>query len=63
MTKRTLSLKRESLTELTTGQLADVVGGASGVTCPVKYCLQDISGQISCYASCGHSGCCSIESC
>jgi hypothetical protein len=38
--KRTLSLKRETLAELTTGDLRSVVGAAvpSGLTCPVLDC-------------------------
>lgn len=41
MTKRTLSLKREALTELAVGDLAAVVAGEapSGYTCPVRDCL------------------------
>lgn len=40
--KRMLSLKRETLTELTSDDLLDLVGGAalmSGTTCPLKDCL------------------------
>jgi hypothetical protein len=39
--KRTLSLKREALTELTTSDLAAVAGGAlaSGATCPAVSCV------------------------
>lgn len=42
MKKRTLSLKRETLTDLTTGELGAVVGAdaaLSGITCPVLDCL------------------------
>lgn len=38
--KRTLSLKRETLTELSHEQLTSVVGGAPPTT-PVKECLDD----------------------
>ena len=39
--KRSLSLKRETLAELSTGELASVVAGAtpSGLTCPALDCL------------------------
>ncbi len=40
--KRKLSLRRETLTELTSDELRNLVGGAdllSGPTCPVKDCL------------------------
>lgn len=43
MPKRTLSVKRETLTELTADDLAIAIGGASGVTCPVKDCVQDLT--------------------
>jgi hypothetical protein len=37
---RKLSLKKETLSDLTTVELRGVVGGApSGTTCPVKACL------------------------
>lgn len=38
--KRTLTLKSETLSELTTDQLTAVVGGAPPTT-PVKECLAD----------------------
>ena len=39
---RTLSLTREALTPLSTGELGDVVGAADAVpTTPVKVCLED----------------------
>ena len=46
MSKRTLRLRRETLAELTTEDLAGVVGaqGASGITCPVLECTA-ISGH------------------
>ncbi|MDQ1713432.1 MAG: hypothetical protein QOE45_2882 [Frankiaceae bacterium] len=49
MAKRTLSLRRETLTELDTTELTEVVGGQvpSGVTCPVLICL-DVSRNASC---------------
>ena len=36
---RKLTLKKETLNDLTTQELRDVVGGVSGRTCPVKACL------------------------
>ena len=44
MTKRTLSLSRETLTELTVSELGGVAGGAgydSLLSCPVRDCLRD----------------------
>jgi hypothetical protein len=41
--KRTLTLSRESLADLTSDELSDVVGALplpSGLTCPLKDCLQ-----------------------
>jgi hypothetical protein len=48
--KRTLSLQRETLTELGTDELAVVVGGnvPSGLTCPVVDCL-GITEAASCF--------------
>jgi hypothetical protein len=41
--KRTLSLTRETLCELTAGQLTSVVGGQQAVpTTPVKDCYNDL---------------------
>lgn len=40
--KRTLSLKRESLSELTAAQLASVAGGDAPPTWYLKECLQDV---------------------
>jgi hypothetical protein len=37
--KRSLSLKREALAELTTTDLVSVVAGASGATCPATDCI------------------------
>ena len=40
--KRTLTLARETLTELDTAELTAVVGGAitvDGTTCPLRYCV------------------------
>jgi hypothetical protein len=45
--KRSLSLKREALTELTAGELTSVAGGAitvQGASCPVLRCA-----SIECY--------------
>ena len=39
--KRTLSLKRETLTELTTDQLTGVVGGVLP-TLPLEQCLDEL---------------------
>ncbi|HVF03354.1 MAG TPA: hypothetical protein VNA20_00800 [Frankiaceae bacterium] len=64
--KRTLTLKREALTELTAADLSVVVGAAAEPTigsCPVKYCVNQLSDALSCDQSCGHSGCCSIDTC
>lgn len=47
--KRTLTLKRESLSELTTDALRDVVGAASGTSCPI--CVVDLSRKIGCEGS------------
>lgn len=50
---RKLSLKREALTELHTEDLRDVVGGAaSGVSCPVRDCLDT---KVICLPT--HEGC------
>lgn len=61
MKKRTLSLRRETLTELTTPELSSVAGGAPATT-PLKYCLTNLSQELSCYASC-NSCWCSAEVC
>ena len=49
---RRLTLRREALTELTTAELTAVAAGgadASGLTCPVRDCLQsDFSDLASC---------------
>lgn len=48
---RRLSLKREALTELSTEDLTGVAAGApaSGLTCPLRDCLQgDFSDMVSC---------------
>ena len=66
MKKRSLSLRRETLTELTAADLTGVVGaagGASGPSCPLRNCVELVSDALSCN-SCGHSGCCpSIDAC
>ena len=46
---RSLRLRREALSELTTDDLQGVVGGASGLTCPVGECVGDLS--LVCYGS------------
>jgi hypothetical protein len=48
--KRTLTLRREALSELTTGDLASVVG-ASGLTCPYGDCVRDLTYQLGCIGS------------
>ena len=62
MRKRTLSLSRETLTELTTDELTTLAGAANAATTPVKYCLTNISQELSCNPSCG-SCWCSWDSC
>lgn len=49
--RRSLSLKRETLTELTSDDLAGVVGARnapSGATCPVRDCVTAISDAHTC---------------
>jgi hypothetical protein len=46
---RTLRLARETLTELTTGELAAVVGGVSGLTCPDRLCGTNTSNYEDCF--------------
>ena len=50
--KRTLNLKRETLAELTPGDLLTVVGGAAqtnnGFTCPVVRCDIRLSDRLGC---------------
>ena len=49
--KRTLRLRRETLTELTTDALRDVVGAQpdlSGPTCPVRDCISDLFNTCRC---------------
>ena len=49
--KRTLSLKRESLAELAAADLSAVNGAgyaASGATCPLDDCFDDLSRKIGC---------------
>ncbi len=60
--KRTLSLRREQLTELSTAELGSVAGGAPATT-PIKYCLTNPSEAFSCYVSCNGSCWCSGEVC
>lgn len=45
---RTLSLKRETLTELTADDLRIAVGGASGATCPLGDCVDELSHKLGC---------------
>jgi len=40
--KRTLSLSRETLTELSASQLTSVVGGHAIPTSPVRECYEDL---------------------
>ena len=48
---KTLRLRRESLCELSIGDLRDVVGGASGLTCPVGECVRDLTYELGCIGS------------
>lgn len=50
MTKR-LTLQRENVAELATDDLRTVVGGQSGVTCPVADCVRDLSDVLGCVGS------------
>lgn len=43
MLTRPLRLRRETLTELTADALRAVAGGGSGVSCPVRDCVADVS--------------------
>ncbi len=43
MTRRTLRLRREPLAELTTDELAGVVGAATDVTCVVGQALDKVT--------------------
>ena len=46
--KRTLSLKREPLADLSVDEMATVVGGArSGLSCPVRDCVESV---VICYS-------------
>jgi len=47
VTKR-LTLQRERLAELATDDLRMVVGGQSGLTCPVAVCVRDLTDQLGC---------------
>ncbi len=49
--RRTLRLRRETLTELTPGELRSVAGGAPPTT-PIRDCLLD---TFSCIATCQNS--------
>jgi hypothetical protein len=63
--KRTLSLKRETLSELTSADLVAVVGGADaitvqGLTCPLLRCnvnLSDILGCLPTADGCATNNC------
>jgi hypothetical protein len=46
---RSLKLNKETLTELSTQDLASVVGGLSGQTCPVTICVTTTSNQQGCF--------------
>jgi len=53
--KRTLSLRREVLTELSPGELLAVAGAAAPPTSPVDYCVNT---QVVCYTrAAGYSRC------
>ena len=49
--RRTLSLRSETLAELTTDDLRIAVGGLSGVTCPVADCVRNLSDVLGCVGS------------
>lgn len=59
--KRTLSLKRETLTDLTPHELTTVIGGnnitGSGTTCPLLQCTGTNVTDTSCHC-CTASGSC-----
>lgn len=43
MSKRSLRLRSETLAELAIDDLRIAVGGASGLTCPVRDCVEDVT--------------------
>jgi hypothetical protein len=49
---RTLTLKKETLTELAAAELSAVLGGSVqlGITSPAKTCLADLVSQLNCYS-------------
>jgi hypothetical protein len=48
--KRTLTLSRETLAELSSSELAAVAGGAeSGISCPLIACVET---RVTCNATC-----------
>ncbi|HEV2891194.1 MAG TPA: hypothetical protein VGX28_12535 [Frankiaceae bacterium] len=54
--KRSLSLRREALSELTFDELGHVAGGAAtgqGATCPLKYCVTGVVSN-----GCATDSCC-----
>lgn len=61
--KRTLTLKREALTELTTSDLARIAGAADpSLSCPVKNCLATVGETFS--INCSEYSCrCTADGC
>jgi hypothetical protein len=47
---RTLTLKREPLTELTADDLRSVAGGAAAAAATLKTCVADLLSQLNCYS-------------
>ena len=54
---RKLILRKESLAELTTDELTDVVGGASGELCPTNPCITPPPSQLKCTFTLGPAVC------
>lgn len=54
---RKLSLRKEVLTQLTTDELAAVVGGASGALCPTDPCITPPQSQLQCSFSLAEAVC------
>ena len=64
-TRRTLSLRREALCELTASDLSLVAGGDQQATlaktCPALQCVGGITQALSCSPTCGYTGCCQTQ--
>lgn len=54
---RKLTLRKEALAELTTDELSDVVGGASGALCPTDPCITPPVSQLRCSFSLAEEVC------